>query len=304
MKRINPVLTRHLRQTTHRNRAFWLLGLYLLAITVLTVLFGALIFVATLTPQVVTFSMSDIYETGRMMFTLSSLFLLIAASILAPINALGTLAGEREQRTLDLLRLTTLHTRSIVLGKVGAALINGTLYILAPIPLLMMGYWLGGISALELVLTFAFLVITMLFCTSVALFFSSLTRKTIAAVLLFYGLSFATLPLIGILAFVFQALPYLLLDGPIAAGSFPLQIFIEHGWVLLAALHPYTAGIVSYALWTEKGSWFFNTFSLSGPYTGHLVTLPSPWIPYFVLVLVVSFFLLRSAWRRLARPKR
>jgi ABC-type transport system involved in multi-copper enzyme maturation permease subunit len=301
LKRVNPVLARHLQQTTHRNRAFWLLGLYLLAVTILTLLFGSLIFTSTLVPYVATISMSDIYQTGRMMFALSSVFLLVAASALAPINALGALASERERGTLDLLRLTTLRARSIVLGKLGAALVNGTLYILAPIPLLMMGYWLGGVSLLELVLTFAFLIMTMLFSLSLALFFSSLTRKTIAAVLLFYGLTFATLPLIGIIAFLFQALPFLLEDF-LPSISLPLQAFLEYGWVLLAALHPYTAGIVSYALWVEEGSWFFNTFTVGSSLTTYVITLPSPWIPYFAGVLLLSFLLLRSTWRRLARP--
>ena len=118
--------------------------------------------------------------------------------LLVPVNALGAIAGERENRTLELLVTTTLRPRAVILGKVGASLLTGSLYILAPFPLLMIGFWLGGVTTTELLLTLLFLVLTMTLNVVWAVYLSTWVRKTIAAVIMFYVVNLGVLPVIAL----------------------------------------------------------------------------------------------------------
>ncbi len=307
-KALNPILERHLQRTARSNLVFWLLGLYLLAVLLLTLLVSGLPFIATW-EATRGYSMSDIHQAGRLLFHFSSFLLLLALLVLTPINALGSLAAEHEGRTLELLRLTTLSARSIVWGKLGAALAGSSLYLLAPIPLLLLGFWLGGVGYNELLVTLFFLLVTLLATSTLALFISSLVRKTIAAVLLYYGLQIAALPVLGLVILLFQGLNSWINYG--GGGDLPraLRAALLHGWVGLAALHPLTAGVISQVLWYDQDSWLLLDFNVP-PSTGTTIhgvttlTLPSPWIPYTLLVLGFSAFLLWRTARRLERPER
>jgi hypothetical protein len=158
---MNPLLLRHLYSSARRNRFFVFLSIYLFVIAILTALFVLLAASSGLFDAEATISMLDLFVQGRALYWFSSVILMLTAMLLVPVNALGAIAGERENRTLELLVTTTLRPRAVVLGKVGASLLTGSLYILAPFPLLMIGFWLGGVTTTELLLTLLFLVLTM-----------------------------------------------------------------------------------------------------------------------------------------------
>ncbi len=309
---MNPLLTRHLYGSVRRNRFFWLLSAYLLGLGLLTLLFSGLIFSDIWgNGQGYRLSMFTLFTQGRVLYWFSSVLLLFTALLLAPLNALGALAGEREQRTLDLLRLTTLRSRDIVLGKLGAALTTGALYILAPLPLLMFGYWLGGVGVTELLLTLLLFVVTMFSSTAWALFLSTIARRTIAAVLIFYGTHLALIPLLasaaGLLATLLSAWQS---NMAIEPQAFWLEALLQYGWVLLTALHPLSAAIAAETLWLDQGSWFFLRFEVGryildrGPITLGMLTLPSPWLPHILLMLLQALFWLWLTMRQLAKPER
>ncbi len=311
---MNPLLVRHLYGSTRKSRFFWFLSLYLLVIGLLAVLILLTTSTSLVSDTEQRVSMFSLFMQGRILYWFSSVILLITAWLLAPTSALGSVAGEREQRTLDLLRLTTLPSHSLILGKMGAALTTGALYILAPLPLLMSGYWLGGVSPIELGLTFLVILVTMLSKTAWAIYLSTRARRALTAVLIFYGVALATLPLIGLVAILFNAfLQYWSYKTP----TLPIQpLWIEsiaqHGWVLLTGLHPLTAAIVSEGMWLDQGSWSLLNFPVSRRVTTNAgiihstlgtATLPSPWISYTVLMLILTAWLTRSAIKHLERPE-
>ena len=299
---MNPILIRHLYGSARRNRFFWLLSLYLLGIGLLALFFVAIAAVPIFT-QEATISMLNLFTGGRMLYWFSGVVLILTAALLVPIAALGALSGERENRTLDVLKMTTLPARSIVRGKLASALLTGAIYVLAPLPLLMTGFWLGGVTTDELILTLLFLILTMGVSIAWALFLSSLVRKTITAVLLFYGLTFASMPVILILstavAGIAEAWKY-----STSFGLQPLWIetLIQYGWVILSGLHPITAASVTEALGMQQGSWFLLDFTverynLSGAGTSTFlgtVTLPSPWITYAIFTIIATCLLYTS----------
>ena len=312
---MNPILIRHLYGSVRRKRFFWFLSLYLLGIGLLALFVAAVagipLFFSGTSQTNTTFSMLDLFTGGRMIYWFSGVILILTSSLLVPISALGAFAGERENRTLDLLITTTLKVRSIVLGKLGSALLTGAIYVLAPLPLLMTGFWLGGVTTTELGITFLFLVLAMLSGVSSALLISAFLKRTIAAVLIFYGLTLASAPVITILATATAGLAdawkySALLD----VQPFWIEALVQYGWVILAGLHPLTAAIVTEAMGFEQNSWLLLHFtveryspSAAGTTLGTL-TLPSPWITYTLFTLIATAIMLRiTAWR-LKRPER
>ncbi|MFN2109370.1 MAG: ABC transporter permease subunit [Anaerolineae bacterium] len=312
---MNPILIRHLYGSVRRKRFFWFLSLYLLGIGLLALFVAAVagipLFFSGTSQTNTTFSMLDLFTGGRMIYWFSGVILILTSSLLVPISALGAFAGERENRTLDLLITTTLKVRSIVLGKLGSALLTGAIYVLAPLPLLMTGFWLGGVTTTELGITLLFLVLAMLSGVSSALLISAFLKRTIAAVLIFYGLTLASAPVITILATATAGLAdawkySALLD----VQPFWIEALVQYGWVILAGLHPLTAAIVTEAMGFEQNSWLLLHFtveryspSAAGTTLGTL-TLPSPWITYTLFTLIATAIMLRiTAWR-LKRPER
>lgn len=310
----NPILIRHLYGSTRRKRFFWFLSLYLLGVGLLALSLIAIIatslFFSDTSQSDATLSMLDIFTGGRAIYWFSGVILILTSSLLVPISALGAFAGERENRTLDLLITTTLKVRSIVLGKLSSALLTGAIYILAPLPLLMTGFWLGGVTTTELGITLLFFALAMLSGVAWALLISAFLRRTIAAVLVFYGLAFVSAPVIMILATASASLAdawkyRAFLD----VQPFWIEALVQYGWVLLAGLHPLTAAIVTETLGFEQNSWLLLRFTVEhyAPSVGSAIpgtlTLPSPWITYTLFTLIATAIMLRITTWRLERPE-
>ena len=213
---------------------------------------------------------------------------------------------------MDLLVTTTLKAHNILLGKAGAALLTGAVYVLAPLPLLMMGFWLGGVTSIELLLTLLFLILTMLLSIMWAIYISSITRKTIAAVIVFYGVNLGLIPIMIVVATMLVGLydrwQYV---SSIAIQPMWIETLIQYGWVLLAGLHPLSAAISTEVLGMEQASWFWLHFSVerfdSTTGTTALLgtaTLPSPWIVYTATAIITILCLFWMTTRRLRQPER
>ncbi len=309
---MNPLLVRHLYGSVRRHRFFWLLTLYLLGVGILTLSFTlitALSTIITRFDQTVTISMLDLFIQGRVLYWFSSVLLILTASQLVPIGALGSLAGERDNRTLDLLVTTTLRSRDIIFGKLGAALLTGMVYLLAPLPLLMTGFWMGGVMPIELALTVVFLLVTMLVKISWALFLSSLVNKSIVAVLIFFGLNFAAIPVFFTGAAVFGTF----YDAWYYSTTISLPVWlnglIQYSWVILSMLNPIAAAGVTQAFGLEEGTWLIlrlpvrQAYGMGGATLGTLY-LPSPWIVYTLLSLAATIFFLFFCIQHLNKPAR
>lgn len=308
---MNPLLLRHLYSSARRNRFFVFLSIYLFVIAILTALFVLLTISSALFEETATMSLLDLFVQGRALYWFSGVILMLTAILLVPVNALGAVAGERENRTLDLLVTTTLRPRSIILGKVGASLLTGSLYILAPFPLLMIGFWLGGVTTPELLLTLLFLVLTMTLNVVWAVYLSTWVRKTIAAVILFYVVNLGILPVIALVIGLWSSLYDIWVYSEAALLPFWLEVVIQYGWVILLGLHPLAAAIATEALGLNLGSWWLLSFTVErfDPTKGAVtmlgtVSLPSPWIVFTVSTVLVSLFLLWRATKRVARPER
>lgn len=257
--------------------------------------------------------MLEIFALGRNLFWVSGVILILAAGVLIPITALGALAGERDNRTMDLLMVTTLSPWDIVWGKMLSACLTGLVYLIAPLPLVLTSFWLGGVTVTELVLLMLVVLVVMVLSCSWALFFSAIVRKTLNAVLLYYALNLASVPILLVITIIlgnaYDIMSYS--QSYSATQSLFLAILVQYGWVLLCGLHPIYAAVASEMMGLEQQSWFILHFDINhyDPLTDKLsilgtAHLPSPWIVFVILGLVTSAVLLWLTTKRLSQPER
>lgn len=255
--------------------------------------------------------MLDIISLGRHIFWVSGILLILAAGLLVPLTSLGALSGEREHHTLDLLVVTKLQSWDIVWGKLLSTCLTGLIYLFAPLPLVLSSFWIGGVTIWELgILVFIFTVV-MIYSSSLALFLSGLTHKTLSAVLSYYILHIGAIPILLVITLLLGN-HYGLIDSQrIGIGnSIVGAVLAQHGWVLLCSLHPISAAVASEVLGIEQNAWFLLSFDVNryDPIKNTVSTwtsiqLPSPWILYCLFALLMSAVLLWQATKHITPTK-
>lgn len=124
---------------------------------------------------------------GRFLVEGLLFFVLLGVLFVTPGYAAGQIAGERERRTLPLLQVTLLHPHQIVLGKLGASTAWLLLLVIAAVPLGAAAFFLGGVAVGDLVRGTAFVLLVAVAVAGIAIGFSSLTKRTVGAVVLTYA---------------------------------------------------------------------------------------------------------------------
>ncbi len=184
---MNPVLARELKERMRGLRAFVALGVFLALLT-LTVW---IVYKANDLQNNNGFSFDLERQTrlGREVFEWLMSIMLIMLFFLVPGLTAGTISGERERQTLTTLQLTLLRPRSIIWGKVQAAVVYLGLMIVAALPLFAVAYQLGGVSLIDALKGVgAVLVVGLLLATMVASL-SAFAKRVQTATLLGYGFS-------------------------------------------------------------------------------------------------------------------
>jgi ABC-type transport system involved in multi-copper enzyme maturation permease subunit len=130
-------------------------------------------------------------RVGSTVFTALAVVQLALVCLFTPGVAAGAISGERERQTLDVLLVSCVPSFSIVWGKLVASVAFIVLLILAALPLFAAVFLLGGIDASQFVVAQLVTVTTALTTGAVSLFLSALFRRTLAATVVAYGITFA-----------------------------------------------------------------------------------------------------------------
>lgn len=167
-----------------------LLTLYTVLLAVLAV---CLVYLPFLGPTVKLGSMrSGVLGYGGIVVLQFGLLILIAPAMTA-----GSLSGERERQTLDLLLVTNTGAGKLVLGKLLESFGFLALLVLCSMPVLSLVLLTGGASLSQVLVSVAFLLVEALALLSVGLFCSSLFKRTVTATVVSYlvvfGIGLATL---------------------------------------------------------------------------------------------------------------
>jgi hypothetical protein len=195
----NPVMTKEMRSRMRGGRAFTLMTVYvgLLGLGLLTTMAALWESGPSRGP------IQDFGVIGRQTFALLSLLQLGLVSVLAPALTSGAITVEREQLTLDLLRLTRLSSSSILLGKLASSLSYLLLLVMSSLPLAGVCFLFGGVSPAEFLLTYGLTVAFGMLLGTVSLWWSVCCKRTSAATAAAYATAMLFLLAIpGYLAFV------------------------------------------------------------------------------------------------------
>lgn len=104
----------------------------------------------------------------------------------APALSAVSIAGERERQTFDLLLVTGVGARRIVLGKLMENFAFLALLIGAGAPVMMLAHVTAGIPVTQVLVTLAYLLAIALEALSVGLVCSALCRRTLSAIVMAY----------------------------------------------------------------------------------------------------------------------
>ena len=190
----NPVLRRELLERWRGRRAITVLTIYLLLLVGLLILLR----------WVATSYLDDAARggwgppssaTGPMLgrFLLENTLAVVLGLVLfvAPGYAAAQIAGERERRTLGLLRITLVRPRSIVLGKLGASSAWIVLLVIASAPVAAAAFALGGVSPGDLLAGLVVILVVAVSVAAIAIGVSSRARRTTGAVVMTYAIVLA-----------------------------------------------------------------------------------------------------------------
>ena len=173
----NPVLQRELLVNLRMTRAFVLLFAYV-------ALLGAVVFVAWPRDQ----RLDLTQEPGRSP-AVGQLFFLgqyVLMSLMAPSFAAGTITGEKERQTYEMLLASPMRPGAIVLGKLLAALCHLAVLVFASLPIVMLCLPLGGVSLYEVLATYLAMAASVVTFGMICLTASSYFTRTIAALVVSY----------------------------------------------------------------------------------------------------------------------
>ncbi len=253
-------------------------------------------------------------QTGTGVVGTSVLILLIGLQLvlvcfITPAFAVGTISGEREQKTLDLVRTTLITPGQMVIGKLASAMGYTVLMVLATVPLYSVAFLLGGVDVAQVIIALFIILAAAFLFTSLGLFVSSRMKSNLSATILTYAIILGIvlgMPVVLLIGGSFiRALVTPTASGASTAADITPALFVAGiVAVLFISVSPITAMLVSQLAYQETSSmWSVPQPFLTGSATGGL-SFPSPFVILVVSYIAVGLLLLwLTAWR-LGQPDR
>jgi len=188
----NPVLQRELLVNLRMRRAFVLLFVYV-------GLLGTVVYVAW--PQESTLDLTENPEAAKRLVNMFFLGQYMLMSLMAPSFTAGTISGEKERKTYEMLLASPMRPGAIVLGKLLASLAHLAVLVLCSLPIVMLCVPLGGVHWSEVLATYAAMAASVVTFGMISLAASSYFSRSIAAEVVSY-LLILPLALFGVLFYV------------------------------------------------------------------------------------------------------
>ena len=296
----NPIVLKELRGRMRGWRAMIILTVQLVVVSCFAVLVYLLVVEGTAASGNATIGQT----LGQALFYSTFMLLLLLVVFLSPAFTAGSISGERERKTLDLLITTLLPTRSLVLGKLFSALAYILLLILVALPIQSLAMMFGGVVFPEMVIGTLILLVTALAAGSVGIFISSLMRSSIASTVLTFAVILLFTIGLPIVVSMFAGFGAVLLEQIFEDLAFAwLATLIYLGGFLLCT-NPFAVAVTTILVQqTENTYWFFDA-QIPGQ-QGNLYTIPlvSPWIVYVLFYTALSAALVLASMLILRRKR-
>jgi len=128
------------------------------------------------------------YATFLVIFRYVAIIEFALVLFIMPAFTSGSISGEREHRTLDLMLTTKLSPLRIVLGKLESALSTIGIVIVSSLPIFALSFAYGGITILDVLLLLLAYCVTAVFTASMGIWASSISARSAMATAITYGM--------------------------------------------------------------------------------------------------------------------
>jgi len=289
----NPIISKELKGRMRGRQGFVLISSYLVLISFFLVLIYLLL---TIDGSLSNGDPGFLQTVGKIIFSTVVLLELLMLGFIGPALTSGSIASERERKTIDLLKTSLLSARAIVFGKLGSAVAFLLLLVFTAIPLQSLAFFLGGVGMAEIVVSTLMLVITAIFFCTLGLFFSSFSQRTLIATVL----SYATI-LVSFVLFILLLFSINIISSYSSYPSTPLEDVLNIAMWILFSTNPFFAATMSEVILIDEQSLFLTTNNVLG---NSSLTMPSPWIIYLAFYVLLTILLIFLSIYFVNRPDR
>ncbi len=172
--KINPVYGKEIKLKVRSVRFAVTIFLFDLMLGIIAITGFEVMFNMHLNPYV------DYSGAAKVFYILISMEI-VAVMFLIPAFTAGSIAGEREKQTLDILLTTVLTPEKIVMGKLLSSVSMVLLLVVSSLPIISIVFTIGGVNMNDLIqFMFAILVISF-FVGSMGMLASTVLKKTVPA---------------------------------------------------------------------------------------------------------------------------
>ena len=132
------------------------------------------------------------YSSFLQLYAFVAILEFLLLMFIMPALTSGSISGERERQTLELLFTTKMTPRDIVLGKLFSALSQLFVLVISSLPILLLTFVYGSVSIMDLALLLLCFVVAAFFCGSMGIFSSSMMRRSTFSNVCTYGILLLT----------------------------------------------------------------------------------------------------------------
>jgi ABC-type transport system involved in multi-copper enzyme maturation permease subunit len=182
----NPIIAREARTRMRSKRAAFILFCWLAALGVVAVL--AYRSAANQSQSVAALAHSGVTVFGALVAVVVALVMLLVPGLVG-----GSIAGERERQTLDLLLCTRVRPWRVVIGKLAASLAFMGFLLVASLPILSVVALLGGIAWSDILIVAGLGALTAVTIGSMSILFSAISKGPTGAIVCSYVAMFILL---------------------------------------------------------------------------------------------------------------
>lgn len=176
---MNPVLRRETKTTLRNWKMFAILTVYVAVVTI-----GAIIFIYGNLFNSYNYSFDP--QNMIWMYVVLCAIQMGLMLLAAPAMTGGSISGERERQTLDLLLMTKMSSLSIVVGKLMSSMATLMLIMVATLPVFAIAFYFGGVSIASLLIMILYIMVTACMACSLSIFFSCIFKKTVVSMVVVY----------------------------------------------------------------------------------------------------------------------
>ena len=172
--RINPVYGKEIKLKVRSVKFAIIIFLFNLMLGIIAITGFEVMFNMHLNPYV------DYSGAAKVFYILISMEI-IAVMFLVPAFTAGSIAGEREKQTLDILLTTVLTPEKIVMGKLLSSVSMVLLLVVSSLPVISIVFTIGGVGMEDLVQFMLAILVISFFIGSMGMLASTVLKKTVPA---------------------------------------------------------------------------------------------------------------------------